>query len=58
MPGTIIVEFQNPIPPGLDKTAFFRELQVAIEQASARLLHEARNRDQENGYQGSELPKT
>lgn len=58
MPGTIIVEFQNPIPPGLDKTAFLRELQVAIEQASTRLFHEAGNRDQENGYQGSELPKT
>ena len=54
MPGTIIVEFLNPIPPGRDKTAFFRDLEVAIEQASARLLKEA-----ENGDQGSraEIPE-
>ncbi len=39
-PGTIIAEILDPIPPGLDREAFFSRLQSAIEAASARLLRE------------------
>ena len=38
LPGTIVVEFLPPIPPGLDKDAFFQRLQNDIETATARLL--------------------
>ena len=41
LPGTIIAEFLEPIPPGLDKAAFFKRLQDDIESASRRLLDEA-----------------
>jgi len=41
LPGTIIVEVLDPIPPGLDRNAFFTRLQNTIEEASARLLKEA-----------------
>ena len=40
LPGTIVVEFLDPIPPGLDKDAFFRRLQNDIETATARLIAE------------------
>jgi 1-acyl-sn-glycerol-3-phosphate acyltransferase len=40
-PGTIVVEFLDPIPPGLPKAEFLRRLAEAIEAASARLLAEA-----------------
>jgi 1-acyl-sn-glycerol-3-phosphate acyltransferase len=40
-PGTIVVEFLEPIPPGLPKTEFLRRLAEAIEGASTRLLAEA-----------------
>lgn len=40
-PGTIVVEFLDPIPPGLPKTAFLERLTGAIETASNRLLAEA-----------------
>jgi len=39
-PGTIIVEFLDPIAPGLDKQIFFERLQQVIETASARLIEE------------------
>jgi len=39
-PGTVIVEFLDPIAPGLDKDAFFGRLQSVIEEATARLLAE------------------
>jgi 1-acyl-sn-glycerol-3-phosphate acyltransferase len=42
LPGTIVVEFLDPIPPGLDKSAFFERLQHEIETATARLLAEGR----------------
>ena len=41
-PGTIVIEFLPPIPPGLDTKTFFAELQDSIESASARLAAEAR----------------
>jgi len=40
-PGTIIIEFLDPIPPGLPRKEFTRRLQDAIEGASDRLLVEA-----------------
>ena len=39
-PGTIVAEFLDPIPPGLDKQAFFAKLQNDIETATARLIAE------------------
>ena len=47
LPGTIVAEVLDPIPPGLDKDAFFARLQDAIETASARLVREA-----EDGAEG------
>jgi 1-acyl-sn-glycerol-3-phosphate acyltransferase len=41
-PGTIVVEFLDPIPPGLTKAEFMSRLTSAIETASDRLLAEAR----------------
>jgi 1-acyl-sn-glycerol-3-phosphate acyltransferase len=39
-PGTIVYEFLPPIPPGLHRAAFMRELQERIEPASRALLTE------------------
>lgn len=55
LPGTIVIEFLNPIAPGLDKRAFFTALQDAIERASARLIHESGVRHQGSGDQGSSI---
>ncbi len=40
-PGTIIVEILEPLPPGLPRATFKRELEHRIETASRRLLAEA-----------------
>ncbi len=40
-PGTIIIEFLPPIPPGLDRAAFMTALETSIEGATAKLLAEA-----------------
>jgi len=40
-PGTIIVEFLDPIPSGLPRKEFAARLQDAIEKATERLLQEA-----------------
>lgn len=40
-PGTIVIEFLEPIPPGLPRRAFLARLQADIETASDRLLAEA-----------------
>lgn len=42
LPGTITVEFLEPLPPGLDRTTFMRLLEERIETATARLVAEAR----------------
>jgi 1-acyl-sn-glycerol-3-phosphate acyltransferase len=39
-PGTILVEILDPIPPGLPRDVFFREVQARIEEASDRLYRE------------------
>jgi len=36
-PGTITIEYLEPIPPGLDRKTFMRELEARIETAAARL---------------------
>ncbi|MFZ1426091.1 MAG: lysophospholipid acyltransferase family protein [Geminicoccaceae bacterium] len=41
-PGRITVEFLPPIPAGLDRKLFMRQLETTIETATARLLAEAR----------------
>ena len=41
LPGTVVVEILDPIPPGLDNRAFAARLQSAIEEATARLVAEA-----------------
>jgi 1-acyl-sn-glycerol-3-phosphate acyltransferase len=49
-PGTIVVEFLDPIAPGLDKQVFFERLQEVIETATARLIAEGqRQRDATSG---------
>lgn len=40
-PGTIVIEFLEPIPPGLDRNEAFRLIQERIEASSNRLLAEA-----------------
>jgi len=40
--GTIVVEFLPPIPPGLKRPDFMRELQTGIETATAALVVEGR----------------
>jgi 1-acyl-sn-glycerol-3-phosphate acyltransferase len=40
-PGTIIIEFLDPIEPGLSRNSFLERLQAAIEPASDRLVAEA-----------------
>ena len=44
-PGTVLVEFLEPIRPGLDKAAFLKDLQTRIEEASTRLMQESVARD-------------
>jgi 1-acyl-sn-glycerol-3-phosphate acyltransferase len=41
VPGTVLVEILDPIPPGLDKDEFFERLRHDMETATARLLEEA-----------------
>jgi 1-acyl-sn-glycerol-3-phosphate acyltransferase len=41
-PGKIVMEFLEPIAPGLDKDEFMKRLQAAIEPATARLVAEAK----------------
>jgi 1-acyl-sn-glycerol-3-phosphate acyltransferase len=43
-PGTAVLEFLEPIPPGLDGEAFKTKLQDMIETATNRLIAEARAR--------------
>lgn len=42
IPGTVVLEVLDPIPPGLAKEVFFARLQDAIETATARLIEEAK----------------
>jgi 1-acyl-sn-glycerol-3-phosphate acyltransferase len=42
VPGTVVLEFLDPIAPGLGKDEFFKRLQETIETATARLIAEAK----------------
>jgi 1-acyl-sn-glycerol-3-phosphate acyltransferase len=44
-PGTVVVEFLDPIPPGLPKTEFLSRLTNSIETASNQLLVEAKAKE-------------
>ncbi|MGC2409960.1 MAG: lysophospholipid acyltransferase family protein [Methyloceanibacter sp.] len=48
-PGTIVVEFLDPIPAGLGKAAFLHRLETTIEGASNRLLAEAEGETEPSG---------
>jgi 1-acyl-sn-glycerol-3-phosphate acyltransferase len=41
-PGTAVLEFLEPIPPGLDKDTFMARLEAAVEGRTAELIAEAR----------------
>ena len=41
-PGTAVLEFLDPIPPGLDKDEFMARLEAAVETRTAELVAEAR----------------
>lgn len=49
-PGTIVVEFLPPIPPGLPRREFLARLEAAIETATDRLVSEAYLELAERGY--------
>jgi 1-acyl-sn-glycerol-3-phosphate acyltransferase len=40
-PGTAVLEFLDPIPPGLDRTEFMARLQDVVETRSQALIAEA-----------------
>ncbi len=42
-PGTIVIEFLPPIPAGMDKKQFAKQLENTIESASRKLLAEAKH---------------
>ena len=44
-PGTVLVQALDPIPPGLDKRTFLARLENVLEDATARLVAEARKED-------------
>ena len=46
LPGTVLVEVLDPIPPGLDRRKFLARLQAVTEEATARLVAESRDRQQ------------
>jgi 1-acyl-sn-glycerol-3-phosphate acyltransferase len=48
-PGVSVIEFLEPIPPGLDRATFMAEMERRIEEASNRLMVEA-------GFPESQLP--
>jgi 1-acyl-sn-glycerol-3-phosphate acyltransferase len=56
LPGTILVEFLNPIAPGLDKQTFFALLQEKIEAATARLVAEGERELARNGARAAHEP--
>jgi 1-acyl-sn-glycerol-3-phosphate acyltransferase len=42
--GTVLVEVLDPIAPGLDRRAFLAQLQNVLEEATARLVAEGREK--------------
>jgi 1-acyl-sn-glycerol-3-phosphate acyltransferase len=56
-PGTIVVEFLDPIPPGLPRAEFMNRLERVIEEASERLLREARQELRRAGFAAVTAPE-
>jgi 1-acyl-sn-glycerol-3-phosphate acyltransferase len=56
LPGTILVEFLDPIAPGLDKQSFFALLQQETEAATARLIAEGERELQRHGLRTVQEP--
>jgi 1-acyl-sn-glycerol-3-phosphate acyltransferase len=54
-PGIIRVEVLDPIPPGLDKEAFFERLQRDVEAATARLVAEGERDSPRNAAAAASL---
>ena len=48
-PGTVLVEVLDPIASGLDKRTFLARLQNVLEEATARLVEEAKSKSQALG---------
>lgn len=42
IPGTVVIEILDPIPPGLEKDVFYKRLQSDIETATERLIEQGR----------------
>jgi 1-acyl-sn-glycerol-3-phosphate acyltransferase len=42
-PGTVLVEVLDPIAPGLERREFLARLERVLEEATARLVHEAQS---------------
>ena len=42
IPGTVVIEILDPIPPGLAKDVFYKRLQSDIETATVRLIDKGR----------------
>jgi 1-acyl-sn-glycerol-3-phosphate acyltransferase len=42
IPGTVVIDILDPIPPGLEKDVFLERLQSDIETATAHLIDEGR----------------
>ena len=58
LPGTIVVEILDPIPPGLGKDEFLKRLQDDIETATARLVAEGRRELTRQGTAVATEPST
>ena len=41
-PGTLVVEFLDPLPPGLNRKEFVARIAASIEEATGRLVEAAR----------------
>jgi 1-acyl-sn-glycerol-3-phosphate acyltransferase len=50
-PGTVLVEVLDPIPAGLGRREFFTRLQNVLEDATARLIAEGRERSSAGGHE-------
>lgn len=48
-PGTVLVEVLDPIAPGLERREFLAQLQRVLEEATARLVHEAESSHRASG---------
>lgn len=46
-PGTLVVEFLDPLPPGLPKDEFLARVQTSIEDATSRLVESGRKQQEQ-----------